>query len=48
MAQAISRQKAPSTGLSMFWPMLALPAGGLLMLLNTVALIIEEFIGKEE
>ncbi|MCA1060280.1 TRAP transporter small permease [Rossellomorea aquimaris] len=47
MAQAISFQVAPTTGISMFWPMLALPAGGALMLLNTIAALIEN-VGKGE
>jgi TRAP-type transport system small permease protein len=41
MSQAISFQVAPTTGISMFWPMLALPVGGALMLLNTIAALIE-------
>lgn len=48
MAQSVSFQTAPTTGLSMFWPMLALPAGGILMLINTIAVLVEDFIGKEE
>ncbi|ANX13946.1 TRAP transporter [Fictibacillus arsenicus] len=48
MAQNVSFQTAPTTGLSMFWPMLAVPVGGALMLINTVASLIEDFIGKEE
>ncbi|WP_394140049.1 TRAP transporter small permease [Cytobacillus oceanisediminis] len=47
MAQSISFQTAPTTGLSMFWPMLALPSGGVLMLINTIAVLIEDYIGKE-
>jgi TRAP-type C4-dicarboxylate transport system permease small subunit len=47
MAQSVSFQTAPTTGLSMFWPMLALPSGGILMLINTIAVLIEDFIGKE-
>jgi TRAP-type transport system small permease protein len=48
MAQNVSFQTAPTTGLSMFWPMLAVPVGGALMLINTIASLIEDFIGKEE
>ena len=47
-AQAISFQTAPTTGLSMFWPMLAIPVGGAIMFINTIAVLIEDFIGKEE
>jgi TRAP-type transport system small permease protein len=42
IAQTVSYQTAPATGLSMRWPMLALSAGGVLMLLNTLAVMIEE------
>jgi TRAP-type transport system small permease protein len=48
MSQAISFQVAPTTGISMFWPMLALPVGGALMLLNTVAALIESLSRGEE
>nr|WP_246602525.1 TRAP transporter small permease [Sporosarcina aquimarina] len=47
-AQAVSFQTAPTTGLSMFWPMFAIPVGGALMFLNTASVLIEDFIGKEE
>lgn len=48
MAQSVSFQIAPTTGLSMFWPMLAIPVGGVLMFINTISVLIEDFIGKEE
>lgn len=47
MANSISFQTAPTTGISMFWPMLAIPAGGLLLLLNAIAVSIEEFVNEE-
>lgn len=48
MAQSVSFQVAPTTKISMFWPMLALPVGGVFMLLNTVAVLFEEFIKEKE
>ncbi len=48
MAQSVAFQRTPATGISMFWPMLALSVGGLLMLLNAIVVVIEEIIGKEE
>jgi TRAP-type C4-dicarboxylate transport system permease small subunit len=42
IASTVSYQKAPATGVSMMWPMLALSAGGVLMLLNTLVVMIEE------
>ncbi|PAL04638.1 TRAP transporter small permease [Peribacillus simplex] len=48
IAQSVSFQTAPTTGLSMFWPMLALPVGGILMFVNTTAVLVEDFIGKGE
>lgn len=42
IAQTVSYQTAPATGVSMRWPMLALCAGGVLMLLNTLVVMIEE------
>ncbi|MDQ0337365.1 TRAP-type C4-dicarboxylate transport system permease small subunit [Caldalkalibacillus uzonensis] len=48
MAQAVSSQTAPSTRISMFWPMLALPIGGLLIFLNSIVLIIEELSGGRD
>ena len=35
-------QTAPATGMSMRWPMLALCAGGVLMFLNTLVVMIED------
>lgn len=48
MAQSFSNQLAPGLGLSMKYIYLALPLGGVLLLLNSLACIVEEFIGKEE
>jgi TRAP-type C4-dicarboxylate transport system permease small subunit len=44
IASIVSYQKAPATGISMMWPMLALSVGGLLMLLNTLVVMIEELV----
>jgi TRAP-type C4-dicarboxylate transport system permease small subunit len=48
VAQSFSNQIAPGTGISMFFIYLSLPIGGLLLLLNTLSCIFEQFIGKEE
>lgn len=48
MSQSVSFQRAPSTGVSMFWPMFALCAGGVLMFLNTIVVLIEELFREEE
>ncbi|SDI68326.1 TRAP transporter small permease [Natribacillus halophilus] len=42
----VSSQTAPSTRISMFWPNLAIPISGILILFNSIALIIDEFIEK--
>lgn len=42
IASTVSYQTAPATGISMRWPMLALCAGGVLMFLNTLVVMIEE------
>ncbi|TQR07487.1 TRAP transporter small permease [Psychrobacillus soli] len=48
MAQSFSNQLAPGLGLSMKYIYLALPLGGILLLLNSLACIVEEIIGKGE
>ncbi|WP_313894001.1 TRAP transporter small permease [Psychrobacillus sp.] len=48
MAQSFSNQTAPGLGISMKYIYLALPLGGVLLLLNSLACIVEEIIGKEE
>lgn len=48
LAQNFGMQFAPGTGLSMFWVYLSLPIGGLLLLLNSVACLLEEFIAAKE
>lgn len=47
MSMLVSTQKAPSTTISMFYPMFALPTGGFLLILNSIAVLIEEFIGQQ-
>jgi TRAP-type C4-dicarboxylate transport system permease small subunit len=42
IAATVAYQTAPATGLSMRWPMLALCAGGVLMFLNTLVVMIED------
>ncbi|WP_110929509.1 TRAP transporter small permease [Bacillus massiliglaciei] len=48
IAQSVSFQRAPATAISMFWPMLGICAGGVFLFLNTLAVLFEEVIGKEE
>jgi TRAP-type transport system small permease protein len=48
MTMTVSGQSGPSTGISMFWPNLAIPLAGIMIMLNSIALVIDEFIGKEE
>lgn len=48
MALDFSNQHAPSLRISMEYIYLSLPLGGTLLLLNSIACIIEEIIGKEE
>jgi TRAP-type C4-dicarboxylate transport system permease small subunit len=42
MSMTVSTQIAPSTRISMFIPMFALPIGGLLLIMNSIATLIEE------
>lgn len=48
VAQSFGNQIAPGTGISMFFIYLSLPIGGVLLLMNSLTCILEEFIGKEE
>lgn len=47
MSMAVSTQTAPSTRLSMFYPMFALPAGGFLLILNAIAVLVEDLMGQQ-
>lgn len=42
ISQAVAFQSAPATGVSMFWPMLALCVGGALCFVNTIAVVVED------
>ncbi|MCF3942595.1 TRAP transporter small permease [Oceanobacillus alkalisoli] len=44
----VSYQTAPSTRVSMMWPMLALPVSGIVIVLNSISLLIDQIVGKEE
>ncbi len=48
MSQSVSFQTSPAISISMFWPMLATSVGGVLMFINTIAVLIEEIFRKEE
>lgn len=48
LAGMVSYQTAPSTRISMMWPMLALPVSGIVIVLNSISLIIDQIVGKEE
>lgn len=41
LGQASVSQKAPSTGISMFWAYLSIPVGAVLLILNSISLILE-------
>jgi TRAP-type C4-dicarboxylate transport system permease small subunit len=44
----VANQTAPSTRISMMWPYLAVPVGGIVILVNSVALLIDEILGIEK
>lgn len=44
----VANQTAPSTRVSMMWPYLAVPMGGIVILVNSVALLIDEILGIEK
>ncbi|PMR73279.1 TRAP transporter small permease [Billgrantia endophytica] len=48
MVGRVASQTAPSTRISMMWPYLAVPAGGIVILVNSVALLIDEILGIEK
>lgn len=41
----VATQTAPSTRVSMMWPYLAVPLGGIVVLVNSLALLIDEIVG---
>ncbi|MDM5228308.1 TRAP transporter small permease [Cytobacillus sp. NJ13] len=48
VAQSFGNQIAPGTGISMFFIYLSLPLGGVLLLLNSITCILEQFIERKE
>ncbi|MCE8012002.1 TRAP transporter small permease [Halomonas daqingensis] len=48
MVGRVANQTAPSTRVSMMWPYLAVPLGGIVILVNSVALLIDEVTGHEK
>ncbi|MCE8014848.1 TRAP transporter small permease [Halomonas sp. MCCC 1A17488] len=46
IVERVSSQTAPSTRISMMWPYLAVPVGGVVILINSVGLLIDEALGK--
>ncbi|TVP51256.1 MAG: TRAP transporter small permease [Halomonas sp.] len=43
----VANQTAPSTRISMMWPYMAVPLGGIVILVNSIALLIDEVIGSD-
>ncbi|MBA2780078.1 TRAP transporter small permease [Billgrantia kenyensis] len=41
----VSSQTAPSTRISMMWPYMAVPAGGVVILINSIGLLLDEALG---
>ncbi|QOR39066.1 TRAP transporter small permease [Billgrantia diversa] len=41
----VSGQTAPSTRISMMWPYMAIPAGGVVILINSLGLLLDEALG---
>ncbi|MFB4165475.1 TRAP transporter small permease [Alteribacillus sp. JSM 102045] len=48
MVGNVAIQRAPSTGVSMQFPNLAIPVGGILIFINSIALIIDQYTKKED
>ncbi|WP_447556130.1 TRAP transporter small permease [Vreelandella sp. EE22] len=42
----VANQTAPSTRVSMMWPYMAVPLGGVVILINSIALLIDEALGQ--
>ncbi|MBM7713722.1 TRAP transporter small permease [Siminovitchia sp. FSL H7-0308] len=47
LAQAFGNQIAPGIKISMFYVYLSIPLGAILLLVNSIACVLEEFVGKE-
>ncbi|MGQ4879984.1 TRAP transporter small permease [Billgrantia sp. LNSP4103-1] len=45
IVERVSSQTAPSTRISMMWPYLAVPVGGVVILINSLGLLIDEALG---
>lgn len=45
LVERVARQTAPSTRISMMWPYLSVPVGGLIIIVNSVGLLIDEVLG---
>ena len=41
----VSNQTAPSTRISMMWPYMAIPAGGVVIMINSLGLLLDEALG---
>lgn len=48
LVDRVSSQTAPSTRISMMWPYLAVPAGGLVIMINSLGLLIDEVLGVQQ
>ncbi|OAZ96315.1 TRAP transporter small permease [Halomonas sp. G11] len=47
LADRVASQTAPSTRVSMMWPYLAVPAGGIVIMINSLGLLIDEVLGTQ-
>lgn len=45
LVDRVSSQTAPSTRVSMMWPYLAVPVGGIVIMVNSLGLLIDEVLG---
>ncbi|MBW5800022.1 TRAP transporter small permease [Halomonas elongata] len=45
LVERVSRQTAPSTRISMMWPYMAVPAGGVVIMVNSLGLLLDEALG---
>ena len=45
LVDRVSRQTAPSTRISMMWPYLSVPLGGIIIIINSLGLLIDEVLG---
>lgn len=47
LVDRVSHQTAPSTRISMMWPYIAVPLGGIVIIINSIDLLLKEFTLKE-